>query len=248
MAKTRYLTLVLSDIHLGSNSSRPKEVLAFLKTVSCDKLLLNGDIFDFWSLKRGGKWTKDHTKVIRKILKMTYKENTEVIYIRGNHDDFLDNIIPMSIPGIKICKDYVHESFGKRFYVVHGDFFDLITTKFKFLSVLGGMAYDSLIWLNKKYNNYRLWRGRDYYSLSQAIKYKVKAAVSFISDFENTLSDYAKKQKFDGVICGHIHHPEIKEINGVTYMNSGDGVETMSCLVEEFDGSWKILYYGNNHK
>ena len=242
--KKKYSTLVLSDLHLGSSSSRPQEVLTFLKSVSCETLILNGDIIDGWALKKGGKWTKEHTKVIRKILKMTYSGNVKVIYIRGNHDDFLDNILPLTIPGIDIRKDYIHQSFGKKFYVVHGDFFDLITTKFKFLSVLGGAAYDFLIWFNKKYNQYRAWRGLEYYSLSQTIKYKVKAAVSFMSDFENTLSAYAKKQGYDGVICGHIHHPEIKNINGVTYMNSGDAVESMTCLAEEFDGEWKIINIG----
>ena len=239
--KKKFKCLVLSDLHLGSNSSRPEEILKFLKTISCDLLILNGDIIDGHALKKGGKWTKEHTKVIRKILKMTYKGNTKVIYIRGNHDDFLDDIIPIAIPGIEIVKDYVHESYGKKFYIVHGDFFDLITTKFRFLSVLGGAAYDFLIWFNKKYNKYRAWRGLEYYSLSQTIKYKVKAAVSFISDFENTLSEYAKKQGFNGVICGHIHHPEIKDIGGVMYMNSGDALESMTCLAEDFDGSWKIL-------
>jgi UDP-2,3-diacylglucosamine pyrophosphatase LpxH len=244
MIKTAYKTIFLSDLHLGSNSSRPKEVLAFLKSVSCKTLFLNGDFIDGWALKKGGKWTKDHTKVIRYILKMTYKNKTKVIYIRGNHDDFLEHIIPFTFSNIEVKKDYVYESFDKKYYVVHGDYFDLITTKFKFLSVIGGWAYDVLIWVNKKYNHYREKRGKEYFSLSQMIKYKVKAAVSFMSDFENVLSQYAKTNHYDGIICGHIHHPEIKQIHGVQYMNSGDTVESMTCLAETLDGEWKILTVG----
>lgn len=245
MKKTSYKTVIISDVHLGSSSSRAKEATEFLKSVTCDTLILNGDIIDGWALRKGGKWTKDHTKFIRQVLKKTYKGasgKTKIIYLRGNHDDFLDNILPLKIPGIKMCKEYIHESNGKKYYVIHGDVFDLITTKFKFLSVLGGMAYDFLIWLNRKYNKWRVKSGKEEYSLSQAIKYKVKAAVSFISDFENTLSAYAKNRGFDGVICGHIHHPEIKDINGVSYFNSGDWVETCSALVENHDGTWELVY------
>ena len=237
----------MSDVHLGSSSSRAKEATRFLKGVSCDNLILNGDIIDQWALRKGGKWTEDHTKFIRQILKMTYKSKTKVIYLRGNHDDFLEKVLPISIPGIQICKEYIYESNDKKYYVIHGDVFDLITTKFKFLSILGGMAYDFLIWLNRKYNNFRVKSGKEEYSLSQAIKHKVKAAVSYMSDFENTLSEYAKKRGFDGVICGHIHHPEIKDINGVKYLNSGDFVESLTALAEDYQGNWKIAYYKNEN-
>ncbi|HWY34139.1 MAG TPA: UDP-2,3-diacylglucosamine diphosphatase, partial [Nitrosopumilaceae archaeon] len=230
-------------VHLGSSSSRTKEATRFLKGISCETLILNGDIIDGWALRKGGKWTEEHTKFIRQILKITYKSKTKVIYLRGNHDDFLEKILPISIPGIEVCKEYIYESNGKRYYVIHGDVFDIITTKFKFLSVMGGVAYDFLIWLNRKYNNYRAKSGKEEYSLSQAIKHKVKVAVSYMSDFENTLSEYAKKRGFDGVICGHIHHPEIKDINGVKYLNSGDWVESLTAIVETYEGEFNIIKY-----
>jgi UDP-2,3-diacylglucosamine pyrophosphatase LpxH len=240
--KTRYKTVIISDVHLGSSSSRAKEATEFLKSIECDNLFLNGDIIDGWALRKGGKWTKEHTKFIRQLLKKTYKTKTKIVYLRGNHDDFLDKILPIRIPKIKICKEFVYESFEKKYYIIHGDVFDLVTTKFKFLSVLGGVAYDFLIWLNRIYNRWREKRGKEYYSLSQVIKYKIKAAVSYLSDFENTLSAYAKKRGFDGVICGHIHHPEIKTIDEVKYMNSGDWVESLSALVETDEGEWKLVF------
>ena len=248
MEKRKYKTVVLSDIHLGSPSSRAKEATEFLKYIECDNLILNGDIIDGWALRKGFKWSKEHTRFIRRVLKMTYSDNINVIYLRGNHDDFLDKLLPISIPGIKIKKEYVYESFGKKYYIIHGDVFDLITTKFKFISKLGGLAYDFLIWLNRRYNKWRVKRGKEEYSLSKAVKSKVKAAVNFVSDFENVLSAYSESRGYDAVICGHIHQPEIKQINNTLYLNSGDWVENLTALVETHEGEWKIVYYSEIEK
>lgn len=240
-----YPTIVLSDIHLGTSSSKTKEVTNFLKSVNCKRLILNGDIIDGWALRKGGtrKWQAKHTDFFKIIMKMMEKQGTEVIYVRGNHDDFLDGLIPMTFYNIKIVKEYIHESHGKRYFVTHGDIFDSITTQMKWLAQLGDIGYTFLLWINSIYNGYRAKRGKPYYSLSQSIKQKVKSAVSYISDFEHELVKFARVRKCDGVICGHIHHPANTFYDGIHYLNSGDWVETLSALVEDEEGNWNIIRY-----
>jgi len=245
LKRNHYKTIVLSDIHLGTNNSKAKEVVRFLKNNSCEKLILNGDIIDGWQLRKSGKWKKKHTRFFRIILKMIEKKETEVIYIRGNHDDFLDHILPFNFAGISIKKDHIHLSGDKKYLVLHGDIFDAITTHLRWLAMLGDIGYTFLLWVNKMYNNYRIKRGLPYYSLSQAIKQKVKGAVSYISDYENELVKYAKLKGCQGVICGHIHHPAISQYGDVTYMNSGDWVESLSALVEDYDGKWELILYSS---
>lgn len=239
-----FRTIVLSDIHLGTSGSKAKEVTEFLKQYRCQRLILNGDIIDGWALKKYGNWKKKHTSFFRVVLKMMDKHDTKVVYLRGNHDDFLDQILPLVVgKQFQIRRDYVLNSGEKRFYITHGDIFDSITTNMKWLAHLGDLGYTFLLWLNKNYNAYREWRGLPYYSLSQVVKQKVKMAVSYVNDFEEKLADLAKAKGCDGIICGHIHQPAIREINGITYLNSGDWVETMSALVEDFDGKWSLVYY-----
>ncbi len=245
LIRNHYKTIVLSDIHLGTKNSAAKEVARFLKSNTCESLILNGDIIDGWQLRKGGKWKKKHTRFFRVVLKMMEKHNTDVVYLRGNHDDFLDNIIPFIFGDIWIVKDHIHYSNGKKYYVIHGDIFDAITTNFRWLAKLGDIGYTLLLWINKLYNNYRLRKGLPYYSLSQAIKQKVKSAVSYISDYEKELVKLAKSKGCDGVICGHIHHPVITMYGDIVYMNSGDWVESLSALVEDFKGQWKIIYYSD---
>jgi len=242
--KTRYRTIVLSDLHLGTSTSRAKEVVTFLKAHTCEKLILNGDIIDGWQLRRSGAWKKKHTKFFRLVLKRAAK-GTEVIYIRGNHDDFLDEIVPFSLGNFSIRRDYLLQSGAKRYYVVHGDLFDTVTTKLKWIAKLGDVSYTFLLWLNRHYNTWREKRGLPYYSLSQVIKAKVKEAVSFIDDFENQLSSVAHTRKCHGVICGHIHTPADKMIGNIHYLNSGDWVESMTALVETTEGEWRIIYYAD---
>jgi hypothetical protein len=244
LKKTRYRTIVLSDLHLGTSTSRAKEVVTFLKAHTCEKLILNGDIIDGWQLRRSGTWKKKHTKFFRLVLKRAAK-GTEVIYIRGNHDDFLDEIVPFSLGNFSIRRDYLLQSGAKRYYVVHGDLFDTVTTKLKWIAKLGDVSYTFLLWLNRHYNTWREKRGLPYYSLSQVIKAKVKEAVSFIDDFENQLSSVAHTRKCHGVICGHIHTPADKMIGNIHYLNSGDWVESMTALVETTEGEWRIIYYAD---
>lgn len=176
-------------------------------------------------------------------MKMIEEENTKVTYIRGNHDDFLDQILPFKIGNLNICRDMIYETNGKKYYVVHGDVFDSITRQFKWIAKLGDVGYTMLLWLNRQYNIRRVRKGLPYFSLSQAIKTKVKKAVKYIDDYENQLSSMAKRKHCEGIICGHIHQPAIKDINGIKYLNSGDWVESMTALVEDFNGEWSLAYY-----
>lgn len=242
--RPNFRTIVLSDIHLGSAGSKAKEAADFLKTYSCQKLILNGDIIDGWQLKQYGIWKKKHTAFFKTILKQIVRYDTKVVYLRGNHDDFLDQVMPLRVgKNFSIRKDYVLKTGGKQFYVTHGDVFDSITSQMKWLAYMGDIGYTFLLWVNKLYNQYRAWRGLPYYSLSQQVKHRIKLAVNYISDFEIKLIELARARNCDGIICGHIHQPAIRQYDAITYMNSGDWVETMSALVEDHDGNWSLLYY-----
>ncbi len=246
---TDFRTIVISDLHLGTNGSKAKEVTNFLKEYPCQKLILNGDIIDGWQLKKYGTWKRRHTAFFKTVLRMMDNYHTKVIYLRGNHDDFLDQIMPLRLgKQFQIRNDYILKSGSRRFYITHGDIFDSVTTGFKWLAYFGDAGYTFLLWLNKTYNHYRTSRGLPYYSLSQKIKQRVKMAVNYISDFEEKLTELARSRDCDGVICGHIHQPAIRDIDGIRYMNSGDWVESLSALVEDFDGNWSLLYYHESKK
>ena len=240
--KMKYRTIVISDIHLGSKYSRVLEVIDFLKNNTCEKLILNGDIIDGWALKRGSKWSNDHMKCIIKILKIS--KNSDVYWIRGNHDDFLDEFIPYTFGNIKILENMEHIGVdGKRYLVLHGDIFDIFVKDMKWLAKIGSIGYDLSLWLNSWYNKYRNWRGFEYFSLSKLIKDNVKKATSYVGDFEEHMVTHAKSLNYDGVICGHIHKAELRQIKGIEYMNSGDWVESNTALVENFEGKWEIINY-----
>jgi len=242
--KTFYKTIVLSDIHLGIKASKAKQVVHFLKHHKCETLILNGDIIDGWQLRKNGKWKKQHSNFFKYVINLVAKSKCEeIIYLRGNHDDFLDEILPFTLGNFKIKRHHIHYGVRRKYFVTHGDIFDTVTTKLSWLAKLGDVGYTFLLWLNRHYNTYREKRGLPYYSLSQAVKAKVKSAVSFISDYESELSQVAKARKCHGIICGHIHQPAIKMINGIEYMNSGDWVESLTALVEDSEGNWKIVYY-----
>ncbi len=242
--KTVYKTIVLSDIHLGIKASKAKQVIHFLKHSKCETLILNGDIIDGWQLRKNGKWKKQHSNFFKHIINLISKSKCdEIIYLRGNHDDFLDEVMPFSLGNFKIKKHHIHYGVHKKYFVTHGDIFDNVTSQFRWLAKLGDVGYTFLLWINRHYNNYRERKGLPYFSLSQTIKAKVKSAVSFISDYETELVKVAKARRCQGVICGHIHQPAIKTIQGIEYMNSGDWVETLSALVEDVNGNWRIIFY-----
>lgn len=243
-AKLKYRTVVISDVHMGMNGCRIDEVNDFLKHVRCDKLILNGDIIDTWALKRNGVWTKKHTRFVKLVLSKIVKRNTRVIYLRGNHDDVLERFLPMAFAGIELVENHVHRTAdNQQYFVLHGDIFDSVTSKMKWLAKIGDVGYNLLLYINRWYNQYRSWRGMEYYSLSAAIKAKVKGAVNFISSFEDSLVDIAQSKGYRGVICGHIHTAADKDLGGVHYLNSGDWVESLTALVEHRDGRWEVLTY-----
>ena len=239
----KYQAIIVSDLHLGTKDSKAEEFIAFLEKHPTDLLILNGDIIDGWALNRGAKWKKQHTKVISKLLKLSNK--TQIIWIRGNHDEFLHEFMGNHFGGIEIREDYVFTTKvwmeddiyrNESYYVFHGDVIDIFITKYKWLSKIGAIGYDFALWLNRWYNKYRVWRKLPYQSISQKIKNGVKAATNYVNDFEVTALSMASKKGCHGVICGHIHQPEDRMINGKRYLNSGDWVENMTAICVEDTG------------
>jgi len=242
--RASFRTVFLSDLHLGTPDSKAGEVVDFLKQIRCEKLILNGDIVDGWALKRGSKWLPRHSRVIRKILKMTEKDQTDVVYLRGNHDDILGRFLPLAFGKIRFAKEYIHTAAdGLRYLVVHGDGFDSVSTNHKWLASIGAVGYDTLLKVNRYYNKWRAWRGKEYFSLSKRVKARVKSAVSFVDKYEQLLQDLAVHKKCDGIICGHIHTPEDKLVGDVRYLNSGDWVESLTAIVEHHDGRMELISY-----
>ena len=243
MQKT-YRSIFVSDVHLGTRDCKADELNNFLKHHSCDTLYLVGDIIDAWKIQQNRwRWKQSHTNVVRRVLGHA-KRGTRVVYISGNHDEFLRPIIPygFSFGLIEIVNQTEHiGADGRHYLVVHGDMFDGITRLAPWLNFLGDKAYDFILALNSKFNWIRHRMGFGYWSLSLYLKHRVKKAVDFIFHFERNLAAYCKKRGFDGVVCGHIHHAEIKEIDGVVYMNDGDWVESCTALVEHHDGAWEIV-------
>ncbi len=243
-----YKTIILSDVHLGTAGAKAREVVRFLSQNTCDNLILNGDIIDAWELKKYGSWQVRHTRFFKIVIKMMEEQNTKVLYLHGNHDDFLDTIIPLQIGNLSIQMDYIYESMGKKYYIVHGDIFDTVTTNLKWIAKLGSIGYTFLLWLNKLYNIYRKKRGLPYYSFSSYIKTRIKAAVSRATDYEKQLTELAKIKDCQGIICGHTHRPAMKMLGEIVYMNSGDWVESLSALTEDFEGNWNLYLYTDEYK
>jgi len=243
MSKLHVRTVILSDIHLGTPHSKAEEVTHLLKHVRCDRLILNGDIIDGWRLKRDGQWTKAHTRFVRRVLTMIQKRDTEVVYLRGNHDDFIGRLLPMQFEHLRLVEEHILETGRGRYLVLHGDVFDGVVKNMVFLAHLGDMGYAFLLRLNRAYNWFRRLRGKEYFSLSQAIKARVKQAVSFIGKFEDQVAALARDRGCTGVICGHIHAPADKMIGGIHYLNSGDWVESLTAIVEHHDGRFELITY-----
>lgn len=239
----KYKSIFISDIHLGTKFSKTKELLNFLKHNESENLILVGDIIDGWAIKRKFIWPQTHSDVIQKILKKARK-GTEVIFITGNHDEFIRPFVPLILGNsLKICNELNYTALnGKSYYITHGDFFDSITMTKKWLAILGDYGYDLLLHLNSILNFLRKKIGvQKYWSLSKYIKDSVKSSISFINDFESVLSKHAKNKGYDGIICGHIHKAEIKNIEGIEYLNCGDWVESCTAIVETYEGEFKII-------
>ncbi len=239
----KYRSIFVSDIHLGTKFSKAEAFLKFMKENESQNLYLVGDIIDGWAIKRKIKWKQSHSDVIQKLLRKARK-GTNIYYIPGNHDEFLRSFLPLLLGDrVHIINDATYIDLnGKRYYVTHGDFFDAITMTKKWLAILGDYGYDLILHLNEPVQYIRKKLGyKKHWSLSKYIKDNVKSSVSFINDYENVLTSFAKQKEYDGVICGHIHKAEIKDINGIKYLNSGDWVENCTALVETLNGEWKII-------
>jgi UDP-2,3-diacylglucosamine pyrophosphatase LpxH len=233
----KWRTIIMSDLHLGSRQSQTGKILQFLKDNESETLILNGDIIDGWALKSGGKWKADCTKIFRKFMKRS-EQGTKVVWLRGNHDDFLKPFIPFTLSNIEIVRKYVHiGADGRKYFCFHGDVLDFVVMKVRWLAVLGGWSYDFVIKINTLYNYVRRKLNLPYHSLANSIKQSVKGAINFISDFEDNAKALTIQKGYDVAVCGHIHHPKLEE----DYMNSGDFCENATCLVEDFDGNWLIF-------
>ena len=207
-----YQAVIISDLHLGTKDSKADEFIEFIDKHPTDLLIMNGDIVDAWALNRGSKWKKSHTKVISKLLHLSNK--TQVIWIRGNHDEFIEEFMGSNFGGVEFKENYIlNLNNGTKYFVFHGDIIDVFITKYKWIAKIGSIGYDLALWLNRQYNNYRRWKGLPYLSISKKIKAGVKQATNYINDFEETAIKMAEKEGCDGVICGHIHQPCKRLVN-----------------------------------
>jgi UDP-2,3-diacylglucosamine pyrophosphatase LpxH len=240
--KPRFRTVFISDVHLGASSCRADAAATFLKHLQCDTLFLVGDIIDMWRLRSRWHWPESHNRFVRRILKMS-KRGTRVVYIPGNHDEAARDYAGLSFGGVQIVRSAIHTTAaGRRFMVTHGDEADVVIRHARLLSVLGGTAYDLLVVVNRYHNRLLLAVGFRPWSLSQAVKTKVKSACRHIARFEETLVDIASQHSLDGVICGHIHKPAHLTVgNGMEYFNCGDWVEGAAAVVELEDGTLQLM-------
>ncbi len=237
-------TVWISDIHLGTPGCQAVALLEFLKDVECDTLYLVGDIIDGWQLRRTWYWPQAHNDVVQKILRKARK-GTRVVFVPGNHDEFARRYRDHNFGGVDVVEDCIHiTADGKRLWITHGDLFDGVIQCARWLALVGDAAYEFMLRVNRHLNQWRARLGLPYWSLSKYLKLKVKRAVSYVSDFEGAVAREARKRGVDGVVCGHIHHAEMRMIDGVLYCNDGDWVESLTALVEHPDGRLEIIDRG----
>jgi len=244
----KFKTLFLSDIHLGSKAAKADDLIAFLRGHQAETIILVGDIVDGWRLRRSWYWPQIANDVVQKLLRQARK-GTRIIYIPGNHDEFLRDFPGTHFGGIEVALNHLHEAAdGRRYLILHGDEFDVIVRHAKILAHLGDWAYDLAILINRVLNAVRRRFGLPYWSFSSWAKLRVKQAVNFISEFQRVVVEEAKRQKVDGVICGHIHHATIEDIDGIRYINTGDWVESCTAVAEGFDGRMELLRWSELQK
>lgn len=242
-----YRSIFISDLHLGTRGCRTEFLADFLRRVSCSQMYLVGDIIDGWRLRKSWYWDAGHDEVLRLILRHA-RNGTEVTYIPGNHDEMFRAWLPPHVPGgleiagIRLRDEAVHTTADKRrLLVIHGDQFDSVVRYARFLALLGDWAYTGALVVNRWFNAARRRLGYPYWSLSAWLKRQVKGAVKAIDRFETALAGEARRRGLDGVVCGHIHHAEMREVGGVLYINDGDWVESCTALVEHHDGRLELL-------
>jgi len=238
-----YRAIFISDLHLGTPGCQADALLDFLKENTSDYLYLVGDIIDGWQLRRRWYWPQAHNDVIQKLLRKARK-GTRVIYVPGNHDEFARHFLDHHFGGIEVVDEAVHKTAdGRQLWVIHGDYFDAVVQQAKWLAYVGDYLYEFTLKLNRYLNNMRGRLGLPYWSLSAYLKHKVKKALNYVTDFENAVAHEAAKHGYQGVVCGHIHRAEIRDVNGVLYCNDGDWVESRSALVESAQGELSLLYW-----
>lgn len=241
--RQKYRTLWISDVHLGTPGCKAEHLVDFLKHAECETLYLVGDIVDGWKLRNSWFWPQEHTNVVRKILTKS-KRGAKVYYVTGNHDEFLRKFVGfgLAIGNIRIVNEHVHTTAdGRRLLVTHGDAFDVITRYHRWIALVGDSAYDLTMQANHWLNQARRLLGMRYWSLSAFAKKSVKNAVNIVSEFEQSVAHECRRRGLDGVVCGHIHQAEIRDIGGVQYLNSGDWVESCTALGEDFNGRIQVI-------
>jgi UDP-2,3-diacylglucosamine pyrophosphatase LpxH len=247
ISKTRqYRTIWISDIHLGTRGCKADFLIDFLRYNDADTIYLVGDIIDGWRLKRSWYWPQTHNDVIQKVLRKVRK-GTRVVYVPGNHDEWLRDYTLLQFGGVEVANEVIHVTAdGRRLLVLHGDVFDAVVKHARWLAMLGDHAYTAVLSLNRYFNIMRRRWGYQYWSLSAYLKHRVKNAMQYIGSFADAVATEANRRGVDGVVCGHIHHAEIRDMNGVLYCNDGDWVESCTALVEHFDGRLELIHWIEN--
>ena len=241
--RQRFRSIFISDLHMGTPGFQAQALLDFLRAHPSDNLYLVGDIVDGWQLRRKWFWPQAHNDVVQKLLRRARK-GCRVIYVPGNHDEFARGFIGHRFGGIEVVEEAIHVTAdGRRLWVIHGDYFDAVVQCAKWLAYVGDNLYEFTLRLNRHLNRVRARFGLPYWSLSSYLKHKVKSALNYVTDFEVAVAREARRRGHDGVVCGHIHRAEIRDIDGVLYCNDGDWVESRTALVEHDDGRLELLHW-----
>lgn len=246
----KYKSIFISDIHLGALGSRTSELCAFLKENTSENLYLVGDIIDIWKIKRGARLKQDDVNVIRRVLTAAKRE-TNVCYVIGNHDEFLRKFLHfgISVGNITFTNETTYRTKdSKEYLVIHGDMFDRLMYKGKWLMHVGDVLYNFMIYANIYLNKVRELFGMEYWSLSKYLKGRTKEALNYITGYEDKLIEYCEKKGYSGVICGHIHTPADRKVRDIHYLNCGDWIDSMTAIVETHSGELKLIEWGKNEK
>lgn len=241
--RTHYRTVFLSDIHLGYRDCKAEFLLDFLQSSQIDQVYLIGDIIDMWALSRQFLWPDSHNLLLHKLMSLP-NEGTRVIYLPGNHDEPAQRYDGMALGDIEIHREYIHTlANGDKLLLLHGDQFDQEVCFGPIHAWVGDKAYQLLLFVNRWYNRYRVFRGHAYWSLAGYIKTRVSGASEAIARYRRIACRYAQERGVDGIVCGHIHHPEITRVDDVLYCNDGDWVENCSALTEDHQGNLALVYW-----
>jgi UDP-2,3-diacylglucosamine pyrophosphatase LpxH len=242
-SRRHYRSVFISDLHLGTPGCRATALLDFLRNVECENLFLVGDIIDGWQLRKNWYWPQAHNDVVQKLLRKARK-GTRVVFIPGNHDEFARRYAGLHFGGVLVAEEWIHQTAdGRRLWVTHGDLFDAVIQRAKWLAHVGDSLYEMTLRWNRHLNSWRARMGLPYWSLSGYLKGKVKQAMSYVGDFEAAVAREARRRGLDGVVCGHIHHSALREIDGIVYANDGDWVESLTALAEHADGRLEIVHW-----